>query len=97
MSFDNGYTFYQDVNGAFKPRNQFKENAAMEADYSWVYFSYELPKLDSDKKLFVVGMFSNYQLTNDYELTFDTEINMYRTALLVKQGFTNYKYYFLIL
>jgi len=92
MSFDNGYTFHQDVNGAFKPRNRFKENAAMEADYSWVYFSYELPKLDSDKKLFVVGMFSNYQLTNDYELTFDTKINMYRTALLVKQGFTNYKY-----
>lgn len=92
MSYDKGYTFYQDVNGAFKPRNRFKENAASEADYSWVYFSYALPKLDQDKKLFVVGMFNNYQLTNDYELTFDTEINMYRTALLVKQGFTNYKY-----
>lgn len=88
----NFYSFYQDVNGAFKPRNMMRDNADIEADYAWVYFTYNLPKLDSSQKLFVVGMFNDYQLSNDYEMKFDDASNSYKTALLIKQGFTNYKY-----
>ena len=88
----NFYSFYQDVNGAFKPRNIMRENADVEADYAWVYFTYKLPRLDKSQKLFVVGMFNDYQLSNDYEMKFDDASNNYKTALLVKQGFTNYKY-----
>ena len=37
-------------------------------------------------------MFNNYQLNSDYELKFDETTQTYTTALLLKQGFTNYKY-----
>lgn len=86
------YSFYQDVNGAFKPRNKFRENPNTEADYTWVYLTYNLEKLPSSQKLYAVGMFNDYQLNNDSEMKFDSESNAYKTALFVKQGFTNYKY-----
>lgn len=88
----NFYSFYQDVNGAFKPRNVMRDNPNASADYAWVYLTYNLAKLPSSQKLFAVGMFNDYQLSNDSELTFDEGTNSYKTAILTKQGFTNYKY-----
>ena len=89
----NVYSYYQDVNGSFIARNRDRdENPETESDYMWVYFTYNMEKLPSSQKLFVVGMFNNYQLSNDYELEFDEASQTYKTALLVKQGFTNYKY-----
>ncbi len=88
----NFYTYYQDVNGAFKSRNALQTNGDTEADYVWVYFSYHLDKLLNNQKLHVVGMFNDYQLNNDSELKFDEASQSYKTALLLKQGFTNYKY-----
>ncbi len=86
------YTFYQDINGGFKSRNALRQNHNTEADYAWVYFNYHLDKLPASQKLYIVGMFNNYQLISDYELKFDEASQAYTTALLLKQGFTNYKY-----
>jgi len=86
------YTFYQDINGGFKSRNALRQNHNTEADYAWVYFNYHLDKLPASQKLYIVGMFNNYQLISDYELKFDEASQAYTIALLLKQGFTNYKY-----
>lgn len=88
----NTYSFFQDVNGAFKSRNRFRDNDDTEADYAWVYFTYNLEKLPDTQKLYIVGMFNDYQLNSDYEVKFDAENNTYKTALFLKQGFVNYKY-----
>ncbi|HLV50787.1 MAG TPA: DUF5103 domain-containing protein [Flavobacterium sp.] len=88
----NTYSFFQDVNGAFKSRNRFRDNDDTEADYAWVYFTYNLEKLPDTQKLYIVGMFNDYQLNSDYEVKFDAESNTYKTALFLKQGFVNYKY-----
>ncbi|HLW42120.1 MAG TPA: DUF5103 domain-containing protein [Flavobacterium sp.] len=88
----NAYSFFQDVNGAFKPRNRFRDNDNTEADYAWVYFTYNLEKLPDNQKLYIVGMFNDYQLSSDYEMKFEAESASYKTALFLKQGFVNYKY-----
>ena len=89
---NNTYIYYQDINGAFVPRNRYRENPVTEADYTWVYFTYHLEQLPQDQKLYVVGMFNDYQLNQVYEMKFDSELNLYKNALFLKQGFTNYKY-----
>jgi len=91
-SVNNFYTYYFDVNGSFKPRNQMREIADVEADYAWVYFEYRLPKLPADQKLFVVGMFNDYQLLNQFEMIYDDQSDNYKGAILLKQGYTDYKY-----
>jgi len=86
------YTYFPDLNGSFYPRNFLATNHAIEADYSWVYFSLFAPYTTSDQKIFVAGMFSNYALTDEYQLEYNTKTGLYEKAILAKQGFTNFEY-----
>lgn len=88
---DKKYTFFQDIDGSFLPRNKYRDNAAIEADYAWVYFKLQQEELKG-KKIYVLGMFNNYQLTDENELKYNSATRQYEGALLIKQGFTNYMY-----
>lgn len=92
MKNNNTYVYYQDVNGAFIPRNRYREDPVIESDYTWVYFTYHLEQLPVDQKLYIVGMFNDYQFNELYEMKYDSQLGVYKTALFLKQGFTNYKY-----
>ena len=86
------YSFTQDANGNFVPRNINAANSEIEADYAWVYFSLSAPTFRLDKNIYVTGMFNNFSLTNEFKMEYNSEKAIYEKAILVKQGFTNYKY-----
>lgn len=83
------YSYYQDINGAFYPRNRFADNAAVDADYAWVYFTLPTEEFVG-KEVFVVGMVDNYLLTDTNKLEYDPKEKAYKKAMLLKQGFTSY-------
>lgn len=85
------YTYFPDINGNFYIDNINTENPAIEADYSWVYFSLDMPFL-LDKKVYVNGMFNNYSQSDEYSMEYNKKTGLYEKALLLKQGFTNYQY-----
>lgn len=85
------YTYFPDINGNFFIQNANSTNSQVEADYSWVYFALNTPNL-IDKNIYVVGMFNNYALTDEYKLEFNKNSGLYEKAVLLKQGFTNYQY-----
>ena len=85
------YTYFPDINGNFFIQNANTSNSQIEADYSWVYFALNTPNV-LDKNIYVVGMFNNYALTDEYKLEFDKNSGLYEKAILLKQGFTNYQY-----
>lgn len=83
------YSYYQDINGAFYPRNRFRDDAAVDADYAWVYFN--LPTEEYiGKDVYVVGMVDNYLLSDSNKLVYDSTEKAYKKAMLLKQGFTSY-------
>lgn len=87
------YTFNPDVNGNFVVRNiNALSNDAIEADYSWVYFSLSAPANFSKKDIYVTGMFNNYALTPEYKMDYNPEKRIYEKAIIIKQGFTSYEY-----
>ncbi|GIZ08970.1 DUF5103 domain-containing protein [Flavobacterium sp. UMI-01] len=86
------YTFYQDVNGNFVVLNANAENNEIESDYSWVYFSLSVPTFRLKKDIYVVGMFNNYVLSNENKMEYNPEKGVYEKPILIKQGFTNFKY-----
>ena len=45
-----------------------------------------------DKNIYIVGMFNNYNLSDEYKMEFDKNSGLYEKAILLKQGFTNYQY-----
>lgn len=83
------YTFFNDVNGSFEPRNKYRSKGTTDADYAWVYFSLDAQPLPHE--VYVVGMFNNYQLTPENLMTYNTSTHLYETALLIKQGLTSYR------
>jgi len=86
------YTYNPDVNGNFQVKNVNAENNEVEADYAWVFFSLSAPAFFGNSDIYITGMFNNHALTPEYKMEFNKEKNQYEKALMIKQGFTNYKY-----
>jgi len=89
---DKGYTFYPDQNGNFIPLVINRDDPRIEADYVWVYFSLSAPSYYGKSDIYVNGMFNNYQHTPEFKLDYDATSKLYKKAVLIKQGFTNFQY-----
>lgn len=88
----NPYTFWPDINGNFLVNSLNKENSEIEADYAWVYFSLSAPAFFANKNIYIAGMFNNYALTDENKMEYNPTKKVYEKAIMIKQGFTNYKY-----
>ena len=86
------YTLFEDVNGNFVVKNSNVTNNEVEADYAWVYFSLSAPTYRLDKGIYISGMFNNYSLSPEYKMDYNEKKGVYEKAILIKQGFTNFKY-----
>ena len=86
------YSFTQDANGNFVPRNINAANSEVEADYAWVYFSLSAPAFMVNKGIYVNGMFNNFSLTPEFKMEYNAQKAIYEKAILIKQGFTNFQY-----
>jgi hypothetical protein len=86
------YTFWPDVNGNFLVNSLTAENFEIESDYAWIYFSLSAPAFYENKDIYVVGMFNNWALSDENKLEYNTKKGVYEKALMIKQGFTNYRY-----
>lgn len=89
----NPYTYNPDNNGQFVVRSvQTVTDDASEADYLWVHFSVAAMPI-KDKKMYVVGQFNNYILSEENELIYNKETQLYEKDLLIKQGFVGYEFW----
>lgn len=86
------YTYNPDTNGNFVPLNVNASNNAIEADYSWVFFTLSAPSFYEKKNIYVNGMFNNYAISDDNKMDYNQEKGIYEKAIMIKQGFTNYQY-----
>ncbi|MDG3580770.1 DUF5103 domain-containing protein [Galbibacter pacificus] len=91
---DKPYTYNPDINGDFYIRSidGTGQNPDHEADYSFIRFSLEYNNTIGLDKIYVYGKFNNYALTDENLLKFNEETNTLNTAILLKQGFYNYKF-----
>jgi hypothetical protein len=86
------YTYNPDANGNFVPLNVNSSNNAIEADYSWVFFTLSAPSFYEKKNIYINGMFNNYALSEEYKMNYNPEKGIYEKAIMIKQGFTNFQY-----
>lgn len=88
----NSYTFYPDINGNFEVRLIGARNNDVEADYSWIYFTLFAPDTKPDSHIYINGLFNNNTCNEGTKMKYNEEKGVFEKALLVKQGFVNYKY-----
>ncbi len=86
------YTYFPDINGNFVVRNLEGENAALDADYSWVHFSLKLENHLINKDVYVYGNFNNWQFSSINKMKYNVQNGLYEVPILLKQGFYNYRY-----
>ncbi|MDO9261521.1 MAG: DUF5103 domain-containing protein [Flavobacteriaceae bacterium] len=86
------YTYFPDINGNFLVRNLEGENAALDADYSWIHFSLKTDKQYANKDIYVYGNFNNWQFSSINKMKYNAITGLYELPILLKQGFYNYRY-----
>ncbi|MFG6686338.1 DUF5103 domain-containing protein [Mariniflexile sp. HNIBRBA6329] len=86
------YTYNPDINGNYVITVLDAENPSIEADYVWMHFSLIPTEALKNKNIHVYGNFNNYVIDDSTKLLFDAQNQVFRNAILLKQGFYNYKY-----
>lgn len=86
------YTYNPDINGNFIITNIDADDPSIEADYVWIHFSLLPSPLYEDKAIHIYGNFNNYAIDENTKMIYDEYSNVYKNAMLLKQGFYNYKY-----
>ncbi len=89
---NNPYTYFPDINGNYSIRNLNSTNNAIEADYSWVFFTLSAPSYFGKSDIYVNGLFDNYALSPDNKMDYNAEKAIYEKAIMIKQGFVNYQF-----
>jgi hypothetical protein len=83
------YARYPDSNGRYVIDNRERGNGITEGDYAWVTFQVKADEvLPGD--LFITGQLTDWELKNDFKLTFDATSKLYKTRVLLKQGYYNF-------
>tara|TARA_Y100000385_G_scaffold271276_1_gene311082 strand:+ start:1010 stop:2296 length:1287 start_codon:yes stop_codon:yes gene_type:complete len=89
------YGFYPDIEGYYKPNILEKSDPRTDADYVWVNFCLKKNIFIDPGELYIFGGLTNWTLTEDARLNYDSRLGCYETSLLLKQGYYNYTYLFL--
>jgi hypothetical protein len=92
----NVYTFYPDINGAFRINTIQGNDIDIESEYAKVHFTLQNSKNLEGGEIHLYGRFNNYVLDDSTLMKpLETKPNILTNELLLKQGFYNYKYVFL--
>ncbi len=86
------YTYNPDINGNYLINNIDADNSNIEADYVWIHFSLLPDASFKNKTIYVYGNYNNYALDESNKMIYDEGDHVYKTDMLLKQGFYNYKY-----
>jgi len=92
----NVYTFYPDINGAFRINTIQGNDIDIESEYAKVHFTLQNSKNLEGGEIHLYGRFNNYVLDDSTLMKpLESQPNILTNELLLKQGFYNYKYVFL--
>lgn len=88
------YVYFTDYNGMYNISTYETINPQWQGDYATVNFSYATPNGNEypNKNVYLSGAFTNYELSDKWKLTFNSEKNVYEGTAFLKQGYYNYSY-----
>jgi hypothetical protein len=86
------YILWSDLNGRYYIQNYETGGTRLEPDYGTVHFLLETPELP-DANVYVYGALSNWELSPDNRMKYNSDKKAYEAALFLKQGIYNYRYF----
>lgn len=86
------YLTIEDINGDFSIMAERADDPHLEADYFLVEFELETNGAIDSGDVYIAGDFSNWRALPEYRMQYDATDGVYKTSLLLKQGYYNYMY-----
>jgi len=90
--YDRPYTYFPDINGDFVIRTLQGNDDSREAEYTRVHFSLPYSEVLDLNDVYVFGKFNNYAIEESNRMTYNERNGNMEAAIILKQGFYNYKY-----
>ena len=85
------YSYDEDANGGYIIRNENNEDNETTCEYAIVHFRFKAPLLNGGD-VYVQGNWCNNWPNDDYRMEYDEESGEYHCAVLLKQGYYNYRF-----
>jgi hypothetical protein len=89
------YLYYEDFNGKYAIQAEKADRPDTEADYVYAHFALQASQPFADGQVYVMGDFCNDACTKDNLMIYNPDRQQYEAAILLKQGYYNYRYAFL--
>jgi hypothetical protein len=88
------YIYFSDYNGMYNIVTFESINPFWQGDYANIHFSFMNPDGNPfpDKNIYLAGAFSNYNLSDDWKMTYNPMNGKYEATAYLKQGYYNYTY-----
>jgi len=87
----NSYISKHDLNGEFFIQKEGSEDSYKSADYFYVHFSLKSNEI-AGNEVFIVSALSNWELNDEFKMSYNFRTQNYETKLFLKQGYYNYAY-----
>jgi hypothetical protein len=84
------YAYNPDLNGNFQSANYDYSNP-VSANYAYVHFALRSPQ-PIDGNVYLSGAFTNWNLSPEYQMTYDAIKKEYAATILLRQGYYDYQY-----
>lgn len=86
------YVRWIDYNGKRDIFNSDGMNLVEDGDYALVHFNFKSNNLKDMGEIFVYGELTDWQLKDEFKMTYSPELNMYTCPVLLKQSYYNYHF-----
>ena len=86
------YSYNPDINGQFVLRTLQGQDPSIEAEYVWTHFKLQNFDPLDDAEIHLYGAFNNFELDDATLMKYNKATGLYENAMLLKQGYYNYKY-----
>lgn len=86
------YSFSFDEDGKYFIRNNDFDDSEIEGDYARIEFTLKTAPPSKGERLYVVGLFNNFETNSENEMIYDLEKKAWKGFLKLKQGLYHYAY-----
>lgn len=86
------YVRWIDYNGKRDIFNSDGMNLVEDGDYALVHFNFKSNNLEDMGEIFVYGELTDWQLKDEFKMTYSPDLNMYTCPVLLKQSYYNYHF-----
>jgi len=88
------YLYYSDLNGRYYIDNMENVNPWWQSDYANVHFTFlpNDPSLYKNQRVYLYGEMTNFEMSKDFAMEWNENLQVYEKSLLLKNGYYSYIY-----